>query len=86
MKPLNPPIFNHEILSKQFYLHEPNGHYALTFERGLNIRPTLTNNEIMYYTSDRSGSQDIWMRDLKTTVDIPLIRHDAKQHSPTVTD
>lgn len=83
-KTIRPPVFQHEVLVKRFFDRDRSGHYALTAQRGFNAQPAVTAAGAMFYTSSVEGSKDIWLRDLTTTVNVPLVLHDAEQHSPTV--
>ena len=92
--PIQPPTFDYELLAGRYLEANLGEHFPLTVQRGSNSDPSLsvipgpdalqTQNH-MFYTTDRNGSRDIWLRDLNSTVDIPIIEHPAEQYSPAIT-
>ena len=84
LAPIRPPKFEYAKLAKQFFNNKPEEHFALTIQHGSNLHPETSDNGYMFFTSDVEGSQDIWMRELKSTVNLPLIKHPAEQYRPTV--
>lgn len=81
---LEPPTFNYAELTDRFFTTHPAGHFPLTVQRGSNLHPTVTAKGHLFYTSDVSGSGDIWMRDLKNTINLPVVQHPAQQYHPAV--
>lgn len=82
---IQPPKFNYARLISNFIQNNPEGHFPLTVQRGNNTDPTASNNGYLFYASDLDGSSDIWMRDLNTTVNVPVVRHPAEQTDPYIT-
>ncbi|MDH5656803.1 MAG: hypothetical protein OEZ34_12900, partial [Spirochaetia bacterium] len=81
---LNPETFNYENLKTSFYVQHPDGHLPLTINRGTNSTPYVYSNQFLIFSSDKNGGRDIWMRDLTSTVSVPLVSHPSDQHSPHV--
>ncbi len=81
---LEPPTFNYAALTDRFFTTHPAGHFPLTVQRGSNLHPTVTAKGHLFYTSDVSGSGDIWMRDLKNTINLSVVQHPAQQYHPAV--
>ncbi|MCB1316060.1 MAG: PD40 domain-containing protein, partial [Leptospiraceae bacterium] len=84
--PLEPPQFDYRQLSNRYFRSNLGGHFPLTIQRGANLHPITTATGHLFYTSNRDGSGDIWMRDLSNTVNVPLIQHPAEQYRPAVPD
>lgn len=83
--PLRPPSFQYESLVDRYFTDHLSGHFPLTIQRGANLHPVASDTGHLFYTSNRDGSGDIWMRDLENTVNLPLVRHPAEQYEPAVT-
>ncbi|MCB1304209.1 MAG: PD40 domain-containing protein, partial [Leptospiraceae bacterium] len=82
---IQPPKFDYSRLISNFIEKNPEGHFPLTVQRGNNTDPSASGTGYLFYASDLDGSSDIWMRDLRSTVNVPLVRHPAEQTDPYVT-
>ena len=85
VKTIQPPRFDYNRLISKFLETNPEGHFPLTVQRGNNTDPSASNNGFLFYASDVDGSSDIWMRDLSSTVNVPVVRHPAEQTDPYIT-
>lgn len=92
--PIKPPTFDYELMAKHYLESNRKDHFPLTVQSGSNSSPSVSvipSDDVtqiknrMFYTTDRNGSRDIWMRDLDSTVNIPIIEHPAEQHHPAIT-
>ncbi|HNL68012.1 MAG TPA: tetratricopeptide repeat protein, partial [Leptospiraceae bacterium] len=81
--PVDPPEFDYPGLAR---LAEtaPGRTIPLTIQRGANLHPVSSQTGFLFYSSNRDGSGDIWMRDLHNTVAFPVIKHPAEQGKPAV--
>ncbi len=82
-QPLQPPVFEYRELADRFFRKNLDGQFPLTVQRGANLHAASAGN-FLFYTSNRDGNGDIWMRDLRNTVNIPLIRHPSEQYKPAI--
>lgn len=78
---IQPPRFNYNHLLDNFYKSNPGDHLSIVSSNSDNIDPFVYKDRYLLYTSNPEGSQDIWLRDLESTVHIPLIKHPSRQHS-----
>ena len=85
VRTIQPPRFDYNRLISKFLENNPEGHFPLTVQRGNNTDPAASSNGYLFYASDVDGSSDIWMRDLSSTVNVPVVRHPAEQTDPYIT-
>ena len=85
VKTIQPPRFDYNRLISRFLENNPEGHFPLTVQRGNNTDPSASSSGYLFYASDVDGSSDIWMRDLGSTVNVPVVRHPAEQTDPYIT-
>lgn len=81
---IDTPVFDYPTLLETYFDKNPGGHFAIIDEKGMNTDPTLSANGFLFYASDVLGSPDIWMRQLQSTVKVPVVEQDAIQNSPAV--
>lgn len=79
-----PPAFNYPKLAEHYFRTKLKSHFPLTIQREVNLHPASSRNGYLFYTSTVEGSGDIWMRDLKNTNNLPLLKHPAEQYKATV--
>jgi len=79
---LHPQQFDYRTLTNRFYLNHPDDYLPLTIQAGVNKDPKIVLNQYLLYSSDKDGDSNIWLRDLKTTITIPLVRHPSRQSEP----
>ncbi len=82
---LDPPAFDYGQLSERYYRDNPGGYFPLTIQRGTNLQSSVALSGHMVYTSNVLGSGDVWLRDLDSTVSVPLVKHPAEQYKPAIT-
>lgn len=80
---VDPPEFDYANLARLATL-TPGRSIPLTIQRGANLHPVASRDSILFFQSSRDGSSDIWLRDLKTTVAFPIVRHPAEQEKPAI--
>ncbi len=78
---IEPPRFRYSEVYPAYFLQNPGGHLPLTVQEGVSLHPYVSGN-YLFYSSTSAGVSDIWLRDLTSTVNIPVVRHSSRQHSP----
>src|SRR5690606_3583684 len=79
-----PPAFDYPNLLDTFFQKNPGGHFPIIIQRGMNTDPSVSAGGYLFYVSDAQGSPDIWMRQLRTTVNVPVVEQEAVQNSPAI--
>jgi len=79
-----PPAFDYPNLLDTFFQKNPGGHFPIIIQRGMNTDPSVSAAGYLFYVSDVQGSPDIWMRQLRTTVNVPVVEQEAVQNSPAI--
>lgn len=83
-KIIEPPVFDYPNLLDTFFQKNPGGHFPIIIQRGMNTDPSVSATGYLFYVSDVQGSPDIWMRQLRTTVNVPVVEQEAVQNSPAI--
>lgn len=60
------------------------GLFPLTVDSGRSRQASVSRDGLLYYSSDQDGARNIYVRDLNSTLQFPLLRHPAEQHSPAI--
>ncbi|MCB1173883.1 MAG: PD40 domain-containing protein [Leptospiraceae bacterium] len=81
---IRPPEYDYASLADQFFKTRLKEHFPLTVQRGANLHPVSTQNGYLFFTANKSGSGDIWMRSLQNSISMPVIQHPAEQHQPAL--
>jgi len=81
---IRPPRFPHERLMNEHYREARPGLFPLTVDTGKSRQATVSQDGLIYYSSDQDGARNIYVRDLNSTLQFPLLRHPAEQHSPAI--
>lgn len=83
-KVTQPPSFDYPVLLDSFFHSNPGGHFPVILQKGMNTDPAVSGNGYLFYASDSGGSSDIWMRQLRSTVNLVIVEQAAAQTSPAV--
>jgi tetratricopeptide (TPR) repeat protein len=81
---IEPPTFDYPNLLDTFYRKKPGGHFPIIIQKGMNTDPSVSASGYLFYVSDALGSPDIWMRQLRTTVNVPVVEQESVQNSPAI--
>ena len=81
---IEPPHFDYPNLLDEFTKKNPGQHFPVILQKGLNTDPVVSADGYLFYVSDAKGSADIWMRQLSTTVNVPVVEQEAVQDSPAI--
>lgn len=81
---IEPPPFDYINLADRYFRANPSGHLPLTVQSGVNTDPAISKDGYLFYASNVRGSFDIYMRDLKGIVEIPVVTQATDQTQPQV--
>ncbi len=81
---VEPPAFDYPNLLNTFFQNHPGGHFPIIIQKGMNSDPSVSEAGYLFYVSDSQGSPDIWMRQLRTTVNVPVVVMESVQNSPAI--
>ncbi len=83
-KALHPPTMDYPSMLDNFNKTSPEGHFPLTLHKGFSLHPHIYQKRFLFYSSDKGGPMNIWMRDLNNTINVQIINNPASQTSPAV--
>lgn len=82
---IKPIEFQYNNISKAHFTPNNEKPYPLTVRRGNNVYNSTTKDaRFLFFASDSSGNFDIYMRDLQSSVVLPITSHPAPQYKPAV--
>ncbi|MBK8397287.1 MAG: PD40 domain-containing protein [Leptospiraceae bacterium] len=77
--------FQYDNISKAHFTHNNENPFPLTVRRGNNIYNSITKDgRYLFFASDSSGNFDIFLRDLQSSVVLPITSHPAPQYKPAI--
>ena len=77
--------FQYDNISKAHFTHNNEKPFPLTVRRGNNIYNSITKDgKYLFFASDANGNFDIFMRDLQSSVVLPVTSHPAPQYKPAI--
>lgn len=81
---IKPLEFDYQTIS-QTYFGKNEKPFPLTVQSGINFQASTTEDgRFLVYTSDKESNYDIYLRDLKTSVSIPITNHPAAEYKPSI--
>ncbi|HMZ61229.1 MAG TPA: hypothetical protein PL048_20805, partial [Leptospiraceae bacterium] len=82
---VKPGDFDYFSISKNYFQPPVNRPFPLTVQKGNNLYSSVTaDGRYMYFTSDKKGNQDIYLRDLNSSVVVQITSHPASEFKPAV--
>ncbi|MBE7412958.1 MAG: hypothetical protein L6Q54_03990 [Leptospiraceae bacterium] len=82
IKPLN---FEYSSISKNYFTPSNEKPFPLTVHRGHNLYNSTTfDGNFLFFTTDQEGNNDIWFRDLKSSVVSLVTRHPSHEYKPAI--
>ncbi|MCE9500763.1 MAG: hypothetical protein K8R21_09715 [Leptospira sp.] len=82
IKPLD---FDYSSISKNYFSPVNEKPFPLTVQRGNNLyNSTTADGNYLFYTTDQNGNYDIWFRDLKSSIIVPVTRHPSAEYKPAI--
>lgn len=77
--------FDYSAISKNYFSPTQSKPFPLTVQRGNNLYNSTTNDgRYLFYATDQKGNFDIWFRDLKSSVVVPVTNHPFSETKPSI--
>lgn len=77
--------FDYSAISKNYFSPTQSKPFPLTVQRGNNLYSSTTNDgRYLFYATDQKGNFDIWFRDLKSSVVVPVTNHPFSESKPSI--
>lgn len=77
--------FDYSAISKNYFSPTQSKPFPLTVQRGNNLYSSTTNDgRYLFYATDQKGNFDIWFRDLKSSIVVPVTNHPFSESKPSI--
>ena len=77
--------FDYKNISENYFTPENDKPFPLTVQKGNNIHnSTSKDGKYLYFSTDNKGSYDIWLRDLKSSIVVPITDHPSAEYKPSI--
>ncbi|MCB1191267.1 MAG: PD40 domain-containing protein [Leptospiraceae bacterium] len=82
---IKPNEFDYDSISKAHYTSQNENPYPLTVKRGDNLyNSTTEDGRYLFFASNDNGNFDIFFRDLKSSIVVPVTNHPASALKPAI--
>lgn len=82
---IKPLEFNYSSIAVNYFTPENEKPFPLTVQRGNNLyNSTTADGRYLFYTTGQKGNYDIWFRDLKSSITVPITEHPAPEFKPAI--
>ncbi|XDD51337.1 biopolymer transporter TolR [Leptospira sp. WS92.C1] len=82
---IKPLEFNYSSIAVNYFTPENEKPFPLTVQRGNNLyNSTTADGRYLFYTTGQKGNYDIWFRDLKSSITVPVTEHPAPELKPAI--
>ncbi|TGK55225.1 translocation protein TolB [Leptospira wolffii] len=82
---IKPIEFDYGPISKNYFSPENDKPFPLTVQRGNNLyNSTTKDGRYLFYTTGQKGNYDIWFRDLKSSIVVPITEHPSSEYKPAI--
>ncbi len=82
---VRPIEFDYGPISKNYFNPENDKPFPLTVQRGNNLyNSTTKDGRYLFYTTGQKGNYDIWFRDLKSSIVVPITEHPSSEYKPAI--
>ncbi|AOP36070.1 biopolymer transporter TolR [Leptospira tipperaryensis] len=82
---IKPLEFNYSSIAVNYFTPENEKPFPLTVQRGNNLYNSATGDgRYLFYTTGQKGNYDIWFRDLKSSITVPVTEHPAPELKPAI--
>ncbi|UPY78750.1 biopolymer transporter TolR [Leptospira weilii] len=82
---IKPMEFNYSSIAVNYFTPENEKPFPLTVQRGNNLyNSTTADGRYLFYTTGQKGNYDIWFRDLKSSITVPVTSHPAPEFKPAI--
>lgn len=77
--------FDYSAISKNYFYSNQSKPFPLTVQKGNNIHNSTTKDgRYLFYATDQKGNFDIWFRDLKSSIVVPVTNHPYSETKPAI--
>jgi Tol biopolymer transport system component len=77
--------FDYKNISENYFTPENDKPFPLTVQKGNNIHNSTTRDgKYLYFSTDNKGSYDIWLRDVKSSIVVPITNHPSAEYKPSI--
>ncbi len=82
---IKPIEFDYGPISKNYFSPDNDKPFPLTVQRGNNLyNSTTKDGRYLFYTTGQKGNYDIWFRDLKSSIVVPITEHPSSEYKPAI--
>ena len=82
---ITPAPFEYESIASNYFGKGDEKPFPLTVQKGNNLyNSTTLDGRYLFYTTDHSGNYDIWFRDLRSAIIVPITAHPAPEYKPAI--
>ncbi len=82
---ITPAAFEYKSIAENYFAKGDEKPFPLTVQKGNNLyNSTTLDGHYLFYTTDHAGNYDIWFRDLRSAIIVPVTAHPAAEYKPAV--
>jgi|GEM_PF-1406021 hypothetical protein len=82
---ITPAAFEYQSIAENYFGRGDEKPFPLTVQRGNNLyNSTTLDGRYLFYTTDHSGNYDIWFRDLRSAIIVPVTSHPSAEYKPAI--
>ncbi len=82
---ISPVTFDYRAISNNYFSPNQSKPFPLTVQRGNNLfNSTTSDGRYLFYATDQKGNYDIWFRDLKSSVIVPVTNSPFSESKPSI--
>ena len=82
---ITPAAFEYQSIAENYFARGDEKPFPLTVQKGNNLyNSTTLDGRYLFYTTDHSGNYDIWFRDLRSAIIVPVTAHPAAEYKPAI--
>lgn len=82
-----PVNFDYISIANNYFTPQNEKPFPLTVQRGNNMYNSVTaDGKYLFYTTDSKGNYDIWFRDLRSSIVVPITEHPAPEYKPAISN
>ncbi|EQA45411.1 WD40-like protein [Leptospira broomii serovar Hurstbridge str. 5399] len=82
---IKPIEFDYGPISRNYFRPDNEKPFPLTVQRGNNLyHSTTKDGRYLFYTTGQKGNFDVWFRDLKSSIVVPVTRHPSSEYKPAI--
>ncbi|MCB1176253.1 MAG: PD40 domain-containing protein, partial [Leptospiraceae bacterium] len=82
---IKPATFEYNSISNNYFASGETRPFPLTVDRGTNLYSSTTfDGRFLFYTTDKEGNYDIYLRDLRGSIVVPIITRPSAEYKPAI--